>query len=287
MERRRKNCHRGYSNILLMGCDVHEDIYITRKGTEEDKWMRSDAMFVVSRHRVTGKIKLLILGRDAWVNIPGHGMDKLNAAVVYGGPELAMKVINEAYHLNISKYVMINMSNMVDLIDSLGGIDMYLTDEDVRFIDENICASKFSTKNWDKEFAPLETGGLCHLNGLQVLQHARNRFNGAREVRLNNILKAMIYKVKTEYNFLGIIVVALRSLKYFKTNIGILEGFRLLDCGRKIKLKELETYFVPGDGTYEIRRDGTWRLEVDFEKATEEMWQFLSDTQLPRERIHR
>lgn len=287
MERRKKNCHRGYSNILLMGCDVHEDIYMTHDATEEEKWMRSDVMFVVSRNRVTGKIKLLMLRRDAWVNIPGHGMDKLNAAVVYGGPELAMKVINEAYHLNISKYVMINMRNMVDFIDSLGGIDMYLSDEDVEFIDKYVAASRLSTNKWDIEIEPLGTGGLCHLSGLQAMQHMRNRFNGLREIRVNNIMRAMIYKVKKEYNFLGIIVVALSSLKYFKTNIGILEGFRLLDCGRKIRLKELETYLVPGDGTYEIRRDGSWRYEVDFEKATEEMWSFLSYSQSAWERINK
>lgn len=285
MESRKKNSHRGYSNILLMGCDVHEEIYRNHDATEKEKWMRSDVMLVVSRNRMTGRIKLLTLLRDAWVSIPGHGMNKLNAAVVYGGPKLAMKVINEAYHLNISKYVMINMSNMVDLVDSLGGIDMYLSNEDVEFIDECVAGSQISTNKWEIVITPLKTGGLCHLNGLQAMQHMRNRFNGAREVRVYNVMKAIIYKVKKDYNFLGIIVFALRSLKYFKANIGILEGFRLLDCGRKIKLKELETYIVPGDGTYEIRRDESWRMEVDYEKATEELWHFLTDKKSLRERI--
>ena len=265
-----------YSNILLMGCDVYEDIYVTHEATEDEKWMRSDVMIVVSLHRRTGRISLLNLDRDAWVYIPGHGMNKLNAAVVIGGPELSMKIIKDAYGLNISKYAMINMCNMVDLVDSLGGVDMYLTNEDAAYIDDNVENSRFSTDKWKIKVPPLKTGGLCHLNGLQTLQHMRNRYNGSRKVRVNYVMKALIYKVKKNYNLLGMVVIALSSMKYVKTNIGIPEVVRLLYYGRKIKLKELETYVVPGEGTFEIRRDGPWRRVVDFEKAEEEMWEFLS-----------
>lgn len=273
---RPRNYARDYSNILLMGCDVYEDIYAAHDATEEEKWMRSDVMLVVSLCRSTGTIRFLTLDRDAWVNIPGHGMNKLNEAVVLGGPGLAMKVINDAYDLNISKYAMINMCNMADLVDSLGGIDMYLHEVDVSFIDGTINDSMRCTNKWKDEIPPLENGGLCHLNGLQALQHMRNRDYGSREVRVNSIMKALIYKVKKKYNFLGTMVIAARSLKYVKTNIGIPAGVRLLARGRKMKLKEWETYIVPCEGTYEIRRDGPWRLEVDFEKAADEMWDFLS-----------
>ena len=276
MERRKKDRARGCSNILLLGCDAAEDINTEHDATEKEKWMRSDVMLVISLNHSSGRFRLLILERDVWVNIPGHGMDRLNAAVVYGGPELAMKVINDAFRLNVSKYVMINMSNMAELVDSLGGIDMYLTDEDAAYIDDWISEARRVTDKWKTKVTPLKTGGFRHLNGLQALQHARNRDSGSRETRVKNVLKAMIHKVKKDYNFLGITVIAARSLKYVKTNIGIPEGLRLLYHGRKIKLKELETYSVPGEGTYQIRRDGSWRLEVDFEKATEEMWDFLS-----------
>ena len=275
-DRLKMSRRRGYCNILFMGCDVHEDIYVTRDATEREKWMRSDVMLVLSMNRSTEEIKLLTLERDAWVNIPGHGMDKLNAAVVYGGPRSAMKVVNDAYHLNISKYAMINMSNMVELIDSLGGIDMYLTDEDAEWIDDTICAARFAADKWETEVPRLGKGGLCHLNGLQAIQLMRNRYRGSRNDRVENVLKAMIYKGKKEYNYLGIIVTALRSMKYIKTNVGIPLGLRLLDRGRKVKLKDLEAYVVPCKGTYEIRRDGPWRLEVDFERASEEMWDYLT-----------
>lgn len=261
-----------YQNILLLGCDVAPDV---ENPTEEEKCMRSDVMLVVSLNRSTGRAKLLILIRDAWVNLPGVGKGKLNEAVVYGGPELAVKMVNDLYDLNIRKYIMISMGDMVDLIDSLEGIDLYLSDEEAAFVNFGIPAAKSDIKK-DYDVVPLETGGLCHMCGLQAVEHMRNRFFGSREKRVHDVLKSLLYKVKNEYNFLGMTVIAIRALKYVKTNIGIPEILRLLPFCRKIKLREVEPYLVPEEGTYEVKRDGIWRMEVDFAKAAEKMWDFLS-----------
>ena len=269
MKEKREN----YQNILLLGCDVAPNV---ENPTEKEKCMRSDVMLVISLNRSTGRVKLLTLMRDIWVDIPGYGKGKLNAPVVYGGPELAMNVVNDSFSLNIKKYIMISMGDMVDLIDSLGGIDLYLSDEEATFVNLGITVAKADIKR-DYDVVPLEAGGLCHLCGLQAVEHMRNRFFGSREKRVYDVLiKALFYKVKYEYNYFGMSVTAIRSLKYVKTNIGIPEVVQLLRFCRKINLQEVKPYLVPGKGTYEVKCDSTSRIEVDFAKATEKMWDFLS-----------
>ena len=267
-----------YVNILLLGCDVIWDISERENPTEREKTMRSDAMVIVSINKATAKIRLVSLMRDVWVNIPGHGMGKLNAPVVYGGPELAVKVINDSFGLNIEKYIRINISNTIELVDSIGGVDIELTDEEAEYIDEWIPNIRIISKRED-EVEPLRTGGMRHLNGMQAVAHARNRTLGAsmkeRENRTNEVFKAIVNKVKSQYSLPQIILIAKRSLKYVKTNIGIPEGLGLIRYGLKADFHNVETYHAPEEGTYEVKRDGTWRMEVDFDKASEKMQEFM------------
>ena len=91
-----------YELILLMGCDVSSDInYFTTKPTEQQKYMRSDTMVVACINKKTKRIKLISLLCDIYVNIPGIGKDKLNAAIVYGGPELTLQTIKNNFNIDI------------------------------------------------------------------------------------------------------------------------------------------------------------------------------------------
>ena len=92
-----RDIHKRIENILLMGCDIYgEACYEGRELTEAEKRNNSDAMVVLSLDKDSDRIKMASLMRDVWVNIPGYGMEKLNAAFRLGGPELAMQV--ETYH---------------------------------------------------------------------------------------------------------------------------------------------------------------------------------------------
>ena len=266
-----------YCNILLMGCDVLAEIAGIENPTEKEKCMRSDAMTVASLNRENGRIKLVSINRDIWVPIPGYGMGKINSPVVYGGPDLAVQVVNDCFHLDIEKYVVISISNMVDFVDSIGGVDMELTDEEAAYINEWIPNMRIITKRND-EVPELPSGGMCHLNGMQTVAHARNRTIGffiGRENRIIAVLKTVIQKLKQNYSYPQILAIALRSLKYVKTNISIPEGIRLIRFGMKADLKNIRNYHLPEEGTYEIKTEKRFCLEVDFEKATERVYAFL------------
>ena len=187
-----------YENILIMGCDVLANISEVENPTEKQKCMRSDAMIVVSINRKTGKIRMVTLERDVLVGVHGYGYVKLNAPVVYGGPKLAIKVINDYFRLNIKKFIMMNISNMIEFVDSVGGIDIELTDEEAQYIDEWIPNVRIVSKR-DDAVPPLVTGGMRHLNGMQTVAHARNRTVGTcltRKNRINNVMKILADKFK-------------------------------------------------------------------------------------------
>lgn len=101
-------------NILLVGTD-------NRPG--EGK-ARADVIMVASLDRDTGRVALLSVPRDTRVSIPGHGVDKINAAQAYGGVELTCQVVGQLLGINLPYYVETNFNGFEEIIDTLGGVEL-------------------------------------------------------------------------------------------------------------------------------------------------------------------
>ena len=84
-------------NIALFGVDA-----------TDGESGRSDSIIIATVDPVHNKIKLTSIMRDSYVSIDGHGDDKINHAYAYGGPELAIKTINENFGMNIEDFVSVN-----------------------------------------------------------------------------------------------------------------------------------------------------------------------------------
>lgn len=67
-------------------------------------------------------IKLTSFMRDLYVEIPGRKNNRLNAAYVFGGPELLMKTMKKNFGIEVDHYVAVNFSILADVIDQLGGL---------------------------------------------------------------------------------------------------------------------------------------------------------------------
>lgn len=266
-----------FEQILLLGCDVNKAPIIDKTATEEDRCQRSDMIVVLSLDRVRRKIALIDVMRDVWVSIPGHGMGKLNDAVVYGGPELAMQVINDHFHLCIRKYVRISVNGLVDLVDLFGGVDVKLSEAEATYINEWMPNVKFITER-DENVPLITSAGMNHLNGMQTLAHVRNRTIGyieGRENRTNDVLKSMARKAKKEMSMQECLRFAMEARSYVTTNLNASDIVSLLRFGLHNDPDMIATYHAPAEGTYEVKNDFTWRMEVDFEKASQELWHFI------------
>ncbi|WP_373893403.1 LCP family glycopolymer transferase [Virgibacillus natechei] len=98
-------------NILLLGVDE-------REGDQG----RSDTMILMSLNPRTNAMDMLSIPRDTYVNIPGRGMDKINHAYAFGGVELAVQTVEEAFDLPVHFYASVNMEGFEQGIDAIGGV---------------------------------------------------------------------------------------------------------------------------------------------------------------------
>lgn len=89
---------------------------------------RSDALMVV---RIAADRKwsyVVSIPRDAWVEIPGHGMAKINAAYAWGGPSLAVRTVERLTGLRIDHFAVVGMTGFRELTDAVGGVTVTIPD---------------------------------------------------------------------------------------------------------------------------------------------------------------
>lgn len=119
------------TNWLLVGSDSREgltDEEAARLGTGGDIGsMRTDTIMVLHLP-LTGKATLMSIPRDSYVNIPGYGQDKINAAFSVGGAPLLTQTVEQATGLRINHYAEIGMAGLANVVDSVGGIQVCPTE---------------------------------------------------------------------------------------------------------------------------------------------------------------
>ncbi|MBD8031151.1 LCP family protein [Corynebacterium gallinarum] len=115
------------TNWLLVGSDSRQGLSeedINRLGTGGDIGVgRTDTIMVLHLPR-SGEPTLLSIPRDSYVNIPGWGMDKINAAFTVGGPELLAQTVEESTGLRVDHYAEIGMGGLANMVDAIGGVEM-------------------------------------------------------------------------------------------------------------------------------------------------------------------
>lgn len=180
-------------NILLLGIDFLED------GQQ-----RSDSMMIASVGY--NSVRLTSIMRDTMVDIPGHGRHKLNSAYSYGGAEMAMRVVNETFKLNITNYIAVDFSTMVDLVDAIGGVDVEVEERELEHLNKYAYDTfrKINTVNPEKyghyiDSQPYTQGGKLHLNGLFATGYSRIRLidtDYIRTSRQRRVLSAALEQIK-------------------------------------------------------------------------------------------
>jgi LCP family protein required for cell wall assembly len=88
---------------------------------------RSDTILILHMPSGGGKPLLVSIPRDSYVDIPGHGMDKINAAFAIGGPALLAKTIQSNTGLYISHYMEIGFGGFVNVVNAVGGVRICVT----------------------------------------------------------------------------------------------------------------------------------------------------------------
>ncbi len=117
------------TNWLITGSDSRAGLTRAQKRqlhTGAAAGHRSDTILIMHIPSNGGRPVLISLPRDSYVNIPGFGPNKINAAYSFGGPKLLAKTVQDNTGLRIDHYIGIGFGGLVNVVDAVGGVRMCL-----------------------------------------------------------------------------------------------------------------------------------------------------------------
>ena len=245
-------------NVLVIGSDARS---LDERG-------RTDSMILLSINNKTDEIVMTSFMRDMYVEIPNNGWNKLNAANVYGGPELLMDTIELNFDVRVDKYVYIDFYSFIDIVDAVGGIELEISDEEAIGMKDPMAEQNKILGN-KKGTDYLTEGGTLLVNGNQALAYARLRYVGNADFERTERQRTVITKIMEKaltINPIKLNNVAEAGLSHVTTNMSEMELQWLankLPFMLKYETKELR---IPEEGMYSYgSHNGQSTLDVDFE----------------------
>jgi LCP family protein required for cell wall assembly len=152
------------NNILVLGSDRRQK-NSREPGAETTGFGRSDTIMLIRTGG--GHAARLSIPRDTVIEIPGHGLQKVNAAHEFGGPALSVSVIEHWLDVPINHVVEVDFENFPQLIDAMGGVTY----------SGGCIVSNLDGGSADGGFTLRLSAGTHHLDGTQALALARTRKN--------------------------------------------------------------------------------------------------------------
>ncbi|WP_448611174.1 LCP family protein [Geodermatophilus sp. URMC 60] len=244
--------------FLLVGSD-------TRATAEEGiaAGGRSDAIMIARFSADRQHAQLISVPRDSWVDIPGHGMDKVNAAYAYGGPALLIQTVEQLTDVRIDHYVAIDFEGLIQVTDGLGGVDVVVAE---------------TTSNGPYTFP----AGVNHLDGDQARWYLAQRYglpggDFDRVRRQQQYLQAVFGKLFSSDTFtdpgrLDAALLAVTSAVAVDEQLGNTEMLSLAYSLRGLTPENVDFFTAPvlGTGT-----EGAASVVYLDAVAGERMWSYL------------
>lgn len=256
-------------NIALFGVDQREG----------ETAFRSDAIMILSVDKQNAKLKLSSIMRDSLMEIEGHGQTKITKAYFYGGPELAVKTLNQNLKLNIREYATVNFQEMAAIIDAVGGVEIDISEAERQNANNSIWEqSEVAGLSPDYIAAP----GLQTLNGTQAVAYARIRYVGnadfERTSRQREVLRKVFDKA-LDLNPLQYPSFAKKFLPTVETSLDLGDILSLADI--LLKKPTLEDVRFPTNadliGNGSITVNGETCLNLDLDATSEKLHAFIYD----------
>lgn len=231
----------GQTTFLLLGLDVRaEELTTGTAAATPNSGSRTDAIMLVVLQNDGSGVRVASIPRDSWVDVPGHGMNKINAAHAYGGPSLLVETVEKVTGIRVDHVAAIDFRGFAALTDAVGGVSVEVARD---------------TANWGHEF----TEGTNLLDGQRALWYIRQRMDLpggdlGRVQRQQNFLRSMmtslarsdVYRSPTRVNAL---------LQAVTQNISLDDGLAdrdLMGLARvllQVDRENLEFFTAPVTGT--------------------------------------
>lgn len=231
----------GYTNILILGLDEGAD-----RSTVHDPAAghNADTILLLSFENATGRVRFISIPRDTWIEFPSGGSGRIGHLYQVGGAPLCVRQVSDLLGISIHQYVTIDMKTFADLIDILGGIDLYV-EEDMNYDDP------------DGDLSIHIARGYQHLNGKQVEGYLRYRGSAlgdfGRVQRQQKFVKAFYEKILQLETIPKLPSIAEIFRSRIDTSAEIFDSAHLANVLRHLSSESPITVMLPGseseDGT--------------------------------------
>ena len=221
----------GYTNILILGVDDSER-------------QEADTILVLSFSNDTGKSRIIGIPRDTWIASRSHS-GKIGELYSWGGANALVREVSKLLGISIHQYIIIDMTTFADLIDVLGGLDIY--------VEENM--------DYDDEVAGLSIHipqGYQHLSGEELQKYLRYRNDKLGDVgrvqRQQKFIKALYAKVLQLDTIPKLPAIADIFRNRMETSAEIFDSAHLANVLRRMSSDPPTTLMIPGSENL----DGAW-----------------------------
>ncbi|MBQ6132104.1 MAG: LCP family protein, partial [Selenomonadaceae bacterium] len=221
----------GYTNILILGVDDSER-------------QEADTILVLSFANDTGNSRIIGIPRDTWIATRSHS-GRIGELYSWGGASSLVREVSKLLGISIHQYIIIDMATFADLIDVLGGLDIY--------VEENM--------DYEDEVAGLSIHipqGYQHLSGEDVQKYLRYRGEKLGDVgrvqRHQKFIKALYAKVLQLDTIPKLPAIADIFRNRMETSAEIFDSAHLANVLRKMSSDPPTTLMLPGSENV----DGAW-----------------------------
>lgn len=222
----------GRQNILLMGVDSNGSNADPFKGT------RSDSMIVLSVDPFSKTANAVSIPRDSKVFIAeGHGLDKINAAHAFGGPELTVKTIEQNFGIKLTHYIVIDHNGIKDLVKAIGGVPVYV---------EKRMHYRDRSAGLNIDLYP----GYQMLNPEQAEGYVRFRHDAIGDIgrikRQQWFIRGLVKRLQSPDMLIKIPELIQVASKYIRTDMNFYELSQLAAYSKSINLADVQLATLPG-----------------------------------------
>ena len=222
----------GYTNVLVLG----QDDAVNMDSAEEK---RADAILLISMENATGKVRILNIPRDTWVKMAqDKGETRLANVYAVGGAPLMVRTINQMFDISIHQYVVIDLATFGQIVDAVGGIDLY--------IERNM--------DYDDPEAGLSIHmkqGYRHLDGVGAEHYLRYRSDDlgdlGRTQRQQKFVKAFYAKLLRVDTLPKVPAIADILKHNVTTSAELFDSVHIGNVIRKLNIEPPRTIMLPGD----------------------------------------
>lgn len=265
-----KNCEekvqqlQNIRNILIIGTD-----------TDENGNDYSALMMVASINKKNNQVKLSSINSSYCVNMNGEdSKDKISNSYVVGGPELAIQTVNKAFELNIEDFIEIDLSQLMDVVNYLGGMPINMNSEELEFINKHRLSDGHNSKLLQGVQGEL-------LDGYQTLLYTRyeelSQNSSPNISKYKSVLKTIVNKAKglSFSQYPDLINGVLSSMKTNMSNNDILSTVMKM---RGISIDTLELESFPNVSSCETEVvNGERCYTMNENQAADEMYSYIAE----------